>query len=362
MLSSFYHKYLLPGLVFQGIVIGGGYATGRELVEFFLPHGPIGGLLAMAFAALIWSCVMAVSFEICRMTKSYDYKTFFKNLLGPFWFFYEILLVVLMIIILAVIGSAAGEIFHNIFSAQALFGTIGLLIAVGILSFFGSIIIEEFMGLWSIFMYVCYFSLVVLCLFAFGDDIKSNYAAATVSSGWALDGLRYAGYNLAVVPMVFFSLTHITKRNEAVLSGLIAGMIGMSPAVFLFVAMMGKYPEIGQATIPSGELLGYLDMPWFAIIFQVVLMGTLVQTGVGLVHAVNERIAATLHSRGKEMPELARPVIAVSLLLFALFLASGFGLVSLIANGYGMLTFGFIAVFVLPVLTVGFYKIIKRSF
>jgi len=82
-MSSFYQKYLLPGLVFQGVVIGGGYATGRELVEFFLPHGPIGGLLSMAVAALIWSCVMAASFELCRMTQSYDYKTFFKLAVGP---------------------------------------------------------------------------------------------------------------------------------------------------------------------------------------------------------------------------------------------------------------------------------------
>ncbi len=36
---DFFQKYLLPGLVFQGVVIGGGYATGRELAEFFLPHG-----------------------------------------------------------------------------------------------------------------------------------------------------------------------------------------------------------------------------------------------------------------------------------------------------------------------------------
>ena len=29
-------KYLVPGLVFQSVVIGGGYGTGREIAEFFL--------------------------------------------------------------------------------------------------------------------------------------------------------------------------------------------------------------------------------------------------------------------------------------------------------------------------------------
>jgi uncharacterized membrane protein YkvI len=36
-MSDFFRRYLLPGFVFESAVIAGGYATGRELVEFFLP-------------------------------------------------------------------------------------------------------------------------------------------------------------------------------------------------------------------------------------------------------------------------------------------------------------------------------------
>jgi len=360
-MNSFYQRYLLPGLVFQGVVIGGGYATGRELVEFFLPHGPIGGLLSMGVAALIWSLVMAASFELCRMTQSYDYKSFFKQLLGRFWVLYEILLLALMIVILSVIGAAAGEITQNLFSTTPMVGTIALLVAIGVLTFYGSHIIEQFMGGWSILLYLCYFTLVILCFFTFGEEIQVSYKTATVTSGWAIDGLRYAGYNLATVPAVLFCLTHITRRKEAISAGIVAGLIGMSPAVFLFVAMMGQYPEIGQATIPSTELLAHIELPWFSILFQVMLMGTLVQTGVGLIHSINERIAATLHDRGNEMPKLLRPVVAIILLLIALFMATSFGLVNLIANGYGLLTIGFIAVFVVPVLSIGIYKIMRNN-
>ena len=46
-MSDWFRRYLLPGFVFEAAVIAGGYATGRELVEFFLPAGPWGGLLGM---------------------------------------------------------------------------------------------------------------------------------------------------------------------------------------------------------------------------------------------------------------------------------------------------------------------------
>ena len=61
------------------------------------------------------------------------------------------------------------------------------------------------------------------------------------------------------------------------------------------------------------------------------------------------------------MPKLVRPAVAIFILLIALFLASRFGLIQLIANGYGILTIGFIVVFVTPLLTIGVYKIGVQS-
>ncbi len=56
------NRLVLPGLAFKAVVIGGGYATGRELVEFFLPSGAVGGIWAMLLAAAIWSGVCAITF------------------------------------------------------------------------------------------------------------------------------------------------------------------------------------------------------------------------------------------------------------------------------------------------------------
>ena len=46
--STWFQRFLLPGLAFKAVVIGGGYATGRELAEFFMPSGPWGGMAAIA--------------------------------------------------------------------------------------------------------------------------------------------------------------------------------------------------------------------------------------------------------------------------------------------------------------------------
>ena len=95
--SSFFKRYLLPGFVFQSVVIAGGYGTGRELVEYFLKFGPLGGLLGMLLiTTVMWSIVLAVTFEFSRIFRAYDYRTFFKKLIGPFWFIYEIIYILFL--------------------------------------------------------------------------------------------------------------------------------------------------------------------------------------------------------------------------------------------------------------------------
>src|SRR3984957_16393000 len=108
--SSWFQRIVLPGLAFKAVVIGGGYATGRELVEFFLPSGPRGGLAGMVLAMLIWSVVCATTFRLARLWRSLDYRAFFDRLLGKFWPLFDIAYLVCTVLVLSVFGAAAGEI------------------------------------------------------------------------------------------------------------------------------------------------------------------------------------------------------------------------------------------------------------
>ena len=59
---SRFKRWLLPGLGVKAVVIGGGYATGRELAEFFLVRGPWGGLFAILFATLLFAIFCSLTF------------------------------------------------------------------------------------------------------------------------------------------------------------------------------------------------------------------------------------------------------------------------------------------------------------
>ncbi|MCP4727733.1 MAG: hypothetical protein GY863_22020, partial [bacterium] len=215
--SAVFRKYLLPGFVFQSVVIAGGYGTGREIVEYFLNYGPLGGLLGMILiATVIWSLTLALSFEFARLFKAYDYRSFFKVLLGKYWFLFEIIYLYGMLLILAVVGSAAGVLIRDNFGVDYIAGVIIMFIVVGLLTFKGSRSIEKFLAGWSFILYAVYAVILVVTLTHFGPVIKDSFLTYEAKPGWLMGGFKYALYNINVIPAVMFCLTHIETRKEAV--------------------------------------------------------------------------------------------------------------------------------------------------
>ncbi len=357
--STWFQRWLLPAFAFKAVVIGGGYATGRELAEFFLPSGPRGGLLGMALATVIWSLVCAVTFVFARETRSDDYRTFFKHLLGRFGVSFEAAYVVLLILILAVFGAAAGAIGQAVFGWPGLVGTLLLTGLIAPFTAFGDRAVERLFKYVSILLYATYALFLGLCLSRFGDRIASAFAhPIPIGPHWAIGGLTYAGYNIIGAVVILPVVRHFTSRRDAITAGLACGPLAMAPAVLFFVCMSADYPGIGGAVLPSDVLLRQLHFPAFHVLFQVMIFAALLESGTGLVHAVNARLAHSWRSwRGGEMPIAARLGAALALLVGAIFVAGRFGLVTLIARGYTLLGWVFLAVYVLPLLTLGVWRL-----
>ncbi|MEM6703077.1 MAG: hypothetical protein AAF690_10245 [Acidobacteriota bacterium] len=352
-----FRRYLLPALVFQSIIIGGGYGTGRELVEFFLQYGPVGGLYGMLgpTLVLVTLCCM-VGFEMARRFQAYDYRRFFGELLGPGWILYEITYLVFIVLIMAVLGSAAGNFLEETFAVPYAVGVVGLLVAVAFLVFLGTGVIENVLASWSFVLYGVYLIFFVWAISSFGDEIAAALSEGKVEDGWIGAGVRYAAGTVGVLPAMLFATRHIETRRQALTAGLIAGPVALLPALLFYFAMLGQYPAVLERPVPANFLLEVLGSRAFQIFFQVMLFGTLIETGAGLIHAFNERIAGALETDGRSLPKWARPTVAVVLLAGAAAL-SRIGIIALIGRGYGTITWAFVLLLIVPLLTVGLWRI-----
>ena len=361
--SSWFQRFLLPGFALKAVIIGGGYATGRELAEYFVPSGPWGGLAAMLLATLIWSVVAALTFALARKLGAYDYRSFFKGLLGPAWVAFEVAYIIFVVLILAVFGAAAGAIGAATFGWPEALGSVLLAVSIVAVVAWGTGAVEQMFKYVSFLLYAVYGLFLVLALASFGGLIGQGFANAPPPSGnWMAGGLTYASYNIVGAVVILPVLRHLTSQRDAVVAGLIAGPLSMLPAILFFVAMMAFYPAIGSETLPSDFLLRQMTVPGFHVLFQVMIFAALLESGAGSVHAINERISGAIESRGR--PALtpgARALIGAVILAGCMFVAGRIGLIDLIASGYRFLAWLFLAVFVVPLLTIGTWRLLRPS-
>lgn len=374
-----FEQYVLPGIVFQSVLIGGAYATGREIVQYGARLGAL-GLYSIAAIFIGFSLMCVLAFEFARISGAYDYRSFVRALIGPLWPLFDVLFVVMAVLVIAVVGAASGDVVENILGLPYWAGVIAVICLVGALTASGRKAIERFKTLGSIILYGGYvvFAGAVLMqrwpqtMAALRGASASGAAAgvataavepqATIATAFGV-GVLYVGYNLATLPATFFTLDRQTARRQAVGAGLIAGCMATVPFVLTYLAIMSYYPdaEVTGATVPWLVMLRRVGGDPLLAGFALVIFWTLVETSTGMIHAIVDRLAVNLAEVGR--PPMTRAQVGgltVTVLTVAAVL-SRLGLIDLVARGYTAMAYGFLLLFALPLLTVGVYRIHRAS-
>ena len=142
--------------------------------------------------------------------------------------------------------------------------------------------------------------------------------------------------------MILYTLRDLKTRREAITCGILAGLLGAAPALPLLLAMGCGLPEALRAEAPVTAIFQRLDMPWLYVLFEIVLFGTLVETAAGFIKALEDRIEQALF-RSRSF-ELARPLITGAV-------------TALVDRGYGAICYAALALYALPMLTIGIRKL-----
>jgi uncharacterized membrane protein YkvI len=272
---------------------------------------------------------------------------------------FEIAYLPFLVLLLAVFGAAAGEIGAATLGLPVVVGALAFIAVTALVTTFGNTSVERLFKYMTLFLYSVYAIFAVLAVSSFGNASLANIAASAPGQGWVLGGLTYGGYNLigaiAILPM----LRHLTSAKDAVVAGALSGPLAIWPAFVFFFCMVAFYPQIGAETLPSDFLLRQLDLPIFHLAFQLMIFVALLESGVGIVHGLNERIAGVYQAqRGKTLSPRARFIVGSLVLLVSVFIADRIGLVALIAQGYRALAVTLLLVFVAPLLTIGVWRLL----
>ncbi len=348
-----------PACVFQSVMIGGGYGTGREIVQYFTQYGLWGGIGSLVVAFLMFAVLLAFIFEAARFFQSFDYRTLFKPMLGPLFPLFEVINVLMLILVMAVLSAAASQILADSLGIPPLVGIGVMLVPIAALTFFGADVVTRVLMWSSAYLYLIFIAFLAITL-GQTDNIAQTLAIhPAIRDGWAVSGLQYAFYNCAAAPFVLYSVKAIPSRKIAVGAGVIAAAFAVIPALFFHIAMMTRYDLVIGAELPAYAVMQQFGSAIFVFLFSVMLFVTFVETGAGSLQGLNDRLDAHYReATGKSLTRTVRAAIAVSAVLSSVVLAQ-FGVKDLIAQGYGTIAWAYLFVFVIPVFLSGGYRMFK---
>jgi uncharacterized membrane protein YkvI len=355
---------VLPAAIFQIVLVGPGFATGREVVEFGGRFGALGvWTLAVILGGFALLCVLA--FELARVTRAYNYRSYVRHLIGPAWPVFDVLWIIFMLVISGLVTSAGATVLSDTFGIPELPATIGILAAAGLVLYLGRKAIEAFDVVGSLLFTVgiCTFAIVVLVnrwdsvaeVFRAGD-VRHSPSASPLAAAWA--GGLYVAYNLPTMVPALFALDRQTRRAQAVASGLLGALMVFVPFLLTFLSVLAFYASgITEEPIPWLVMFEAVGGGTLAAVFALVFTYAVVDTSAATVHAFMDRIDDSLTESGRGKMDRRRRGLAVAAVLVSAFVLSRVGVIALVAQGYTALAYGFLVVFILPLVTRGVYLI-----
>lgn len=363
-MKHFIDQYLSPGFVLMSVMIGGGFATGREIVQYGGQYGSRGWIVGLTIA-LTFSVLCVISFEIARKFKVYDYRSHLKVYAGPLAYVYDVIFFVSSLLVMSVMASATGDILQETMNFPYYAGVVIIIVISALLSFFGQKLIEKFAVAGAVALYIGYIIFAILAIIGRTDNIGRVFAEGDTSyvSGnlgvfsliWV--GILYVGYNVQPLTTAFFTCERFKNRKEAMISGFISGFIIIIPWVLTYLALMAYYPDetVFGAGVPWLIMMRNVN-PVIVIIFGIIAGWTLVATTVGVMNAMTSRIDKQLEENKKPPLKARTRTLITTAYLVGAVLMSRFGIIALVDKGYTAMAVGMVVSFILPLITVGTYK------
>ncbi len=303
-----------------GTVIGAGFASGQEILQFFGRFGISGGF-GILLTVIIMGVFIDKVFRIGSELKTDSYQEFLRYILKPGWLIIaDVAIFLIMLMLVGVMFAGCGALF-----AELKLGYWSGVVISAVLSLI--VLFRDLPGLMRI-------NTVVIPLMFLGTigivffTIHSGGKLSEVSGQnrqWVMAALQFSSYNLVLSLPVLVSLSRRYARQSLLMIGGWVGAIGLGViSLWIFLGLLSHFQLIRHAELPMVVLAKFLGKPVF-FGYILVLWGEMLTT-----------LLANLFGLGKRLETLIRwPYEWNLILLTGLGIAIGkIGFVNLVAHGY----------------------------
>ncbi|HZG55551.1 hypothetical protein [Paenibacillus sp.] len=289
---------LQVAFTYIGTVVGAGFATGQEILQFFTKYGSVALLTILVSTGLfIWfgTKVMLIAHDI----RATSYEDLNKHLFGAKWGErFSLFMLVELFSVAIVMLAGAGSVFREQLGQSFLLGiTVTLLL--------GYVVISGGMkGIMAVN------SVVVPMMLLFTGIVfyQTMHGAEFLTFGWLHQGdpyppgrawiapMLYAAFNLASAQAVLVPLGAAVRDRRAIQLGGVLGGVGLGALLLVGHISLATYaPDIFQYEIPMGLVvagMGTVIHFLYLLLIYAEIFTTFIANVFGLSLQVEQRLRA----------------------------------------------------------------------
>ncbi len=280
-------------------LIGSGFATGQEILQYFTSYGYWGifgtGLLVLALMSYV-----AIEFFSVGQAKKFErpsliFHYYCGKHLGTFFDFFSILFVFLSF---AVMVSGAGAVFQEHYGLSKYLGGVGLAVAVGITVWFGLKNLVDVIGKIGPLIVLIAISLGILGIvrnpggIAEGHALLGGLDLTQASTNWFMSGLSYVGFCMLWLAAFLTALGKTARnRREAAAGGLVGAVAFSVACIVVALGLLANIVRVNGTEIPMLVLAKDVS-PVLAAGISVMILAGIYTTAIPLLWTVSSRFFA----------------------------------------------------------------------
>ncbi|MGO1469342.1 MAG: YkvI family membrane protein [Tissierella sp.] len=278
--------------IFIGTVIGAGFASGREIVEFFGVYGIKGfwGIYILGILLSMFGSILLIKIYKYRIKDMDDLIEIFfpKNIKKCI----DILIIISLYTGFSIMVSGSGALFQEQFHINPNMG-IFIMIFLSFLVFLFSL--EGFSIVNTILVPILIVGIICIS-FYLSKDGGYEYnnllgKSITYKGNFISSSLLYFGSNSLIIIVVFSSLLPLIKNKKtAIAGGVVGGLTLFFLAISIIRPILIYYEEIKGLDIPMlyiASLLGIKYKTIYSLILWIAMFTTAVANGFGFINKFN---------------------------------------------------------------------------
>jgi len=332
------------GAAFIGVIVGAGFASGQEVLQFFTSFG-IPGLLGGIIALILFSFLGMVLGQLGSRLQTKSHERVIYHICGKYLgIAVDIVLTFFLFGVAVIMFAGSGAIFEEQFGISAAVGNLFMTAIVIISVMFDVKKVITLIGsftpvLMVTVLIIAIYSLLTFDLSTLGEPVPSA-VDSQAAPNWILSALLYVSYNIAVGAPMLTVMGGTVKDEKVVARGAILGGIGLGLLILLIsISMMTQLSEIADSAMPMLVIANNIS-PIVGVVISVILLGMIYNTAVGMLYTFSVRVVK---------PGTTKFKISVVLFGIIAFICSNVGFVNLVGTIYpitGYLGFVLIAAIV----------------